>query len=145
VSWPRAALGNLKTAFAGTYHEFGSAGYAVRYFAGRELCIGDITPLPEAERIAMTRLLGDALRRNANADEMIAAARNATLLLAGAPRAATVTRVSTRSSRSSARTSTRPSRSTKPPRRRHCHRGGSAISSSRRLGRVFGPTCSGCD
>jgi hypothetical protein len=33
VSWPRAALGNLKTAFAGTYHAFGSAEYAARYLA----------------------------------------------------------------------------------------------------------------
>jgi hypothetical protein len=30
VSWPRAALGNLKTAFAGIYHAFGSAEYAAR-------------------------------------------------------------------------------------------------------------------
>ena len=54
----------------------------------REHCVDDITPLPEAERLAMARLLGDALRRNANADEMIASARAATLLLAGvgAPR-----------------------------------------------------------
>jgi AraC family transcriptional regulator len=50
----------------------------------REHCVDDITPLPEAQRLAMTRLLSDALRRNANADEMIASARNATLLLAGA-------------------------------------------------------------
>jgi hypothetical protein len=31
VDCPRAALGNLKTAFAGTYHAFGSAENAARY------------------------------------------------------------------------------------------------------------------
>ncbi len=58
---------------------------------GRRLAeryLDDITPLPEAERLAMTRLLGGALRSAAGADEMIASARAATLLLAGlaAPR-----------------------------------------------------------
>ncbi len=50
----------------------------------RELCVDDITPLPEPQRRAMARLLSDALRADAKADQMIAAARAATLLLAGA-------------------------------------------------------------
>ena len=49
----------------------------------RERFVDDISPLPEAPRLAMARLLGDALRSEAKADEMIAAARAATLLLAG--------------------------------------------------------------
>ncbi len=50
----------------------------------QQLCVEDITPLPEAQRQAMARLLAEALRNDAKADEMIAAARAATLLLAGA-------------------------------------------------------------
>jgi AraC-like DNA-binding protein len=49
----------------------------------RERFVDDISPLPEAQRLAMAQLLGDALRTVAKADEMIAAARSATLLLAG--------------------------------------------------------------
>lgn len=49
----------------------------------RERFANDISPLPEAQRLAMTKILGDALRARAKADEMIAAARTATLLLAG--------------------------------------------------------------
>jgi AraC family transcriptional regulator len=49
----------------------------------RERFVDDISPLPEAPRLAMAQLLGDALRADAQADEMIAAARAATLLLAG--------------------------------------------------------------
>ncbi len=49
----------------------------------RERFVDDISPLPEAPRRAMAQLLGDALRSNAQADQMIAAARAATLLLAG--------------------------------------------------------------
>jgi len=48
-----------------------------------ERFVDDISPLPEAPRLAMTKILGDALRADAKADEMIAAARAATLLLAG--------------------------------------------------------------
>jgi AraC family transcriptional regulator len=50
----------------------------------RERFVDDISPLPEAQRIAMVQLLDDALRAEAKTDEMIAAARAATLLLAGA-------------------------------------------------------------
>jgi AraC-like DNA-binding protein len=49
----------------------------------RERFVDDISPLPEAQRLAMTQLLGDALHTDAKANEMIAAARAATLLLAG--------------------------------------------------------------
>lgn len=49
----------------------------------RERFVDNISALPEAERLAMTSLLGEALRSNANADEMIASARAATLLLTG--------------------------------------------------------------
>jgi AraC family transcriptional regulator len=49
----------------------------------RERFVDDISPLPEAPRRAMARLLGDALRAGVQADPMIAAARAATLLLAG--------------------------------------------------------------
>lgn len=48
-----------------------------------ERFVDDVSPLPEAERLAMTRLLADALASDAKTDEMIAAARGATLLLAG--------------------------------------------------------------
>jgi AraC family transcriptional regulator len=60
-----------------------------------ERFVDDISPLPEAPRRAMARLLGDALRSHAPADQMIAAARAATLLLAGvaAPVAASDTRI----------------------------------------------------
>lgn len=37
ASWPCAALGNLKTAFAGIYHAFGSAEYAARYLADAQV------------------------------------------------------------------------------------------------------------
>ena len=50
----------------------------------RERFVDDISPLPETQRLAMAQLLRDALRSDAKADEMIAAARAATLLLAGA-------------------------------------------------------------
>jgi AraC family transcriptional regulator len=49
-----------------------------------ERYVDDISPLPEVKRLAMAQLLGDALRTDAKTDEMIAAARAATLLLAGA-------------------------------------------------------------
>ena len=49
----------------------------------RQHCVDDITPLPEEERAAMAELLSKALRNEAKADEMIASARAATLLLAG--------------------------------------------------------------
>jgi AraC family transcriptional regulator len=49
----------------------------------RERFVDDISPLPEGERLAMARLLCDALRTDANADSMIAATRAATQLLAG--------------------------------------------------------------
>ena len=49
-----------------------------------ERYVDDISPLPEVQRLAMAQLLGDALRTDAKTDEMIAAARAATLLLAGA-------------------------------------------------------------
>ena len=48
-----------------------------------ERYVDDISPLPEVQRLAMARLLGDALRTDAKTDEMIAAARAATRLLAG--------------------------------------------------------------
>lgn len=49
----------------------------------RQLCVDDVTPLPEAQRLAMARALSEALGSGANADEMIATARTAALLLAG--------------------------------------------------------------
>jgi AraC-like DNA-binding protein len=49
-----------------------------------ERYVDDISPLPEVQRLAMARLLGDALRTDAKTDDMIAAARAATRLLAGA-------------------------------------------------------------
>jgi AraC family transcriptional regulator len=49
----------------------------------RERFVDDISALPEVQRLAMTQLLGEALHTDAKADEMIAAARAATLLLAG--------------------------------------------------------------
>jgi len=49
----------------------------------RERFVDDISPLPEAQRLAMARLMSDALRTDAKADAMIASARAATLLLAG--------------------------------------------------------------
>lgn len=49
----------------------------------REGFVEDIAPLPEASRRAMAQLLADALRSQAPAEQMIAAARAATLLLAG--------------------------------------------------------------
>jgi AraC family transcriptional regulator len=49
-----------------------------------ERYVDDISPLPEVQRLAMAQLLGDAHRTDAKTDEMIAAARAATLLLAGA-------------------------------------------------------------
>jgi hypothetical protein len=39
VDCPRAALGNLKTAFAGIYHAFGSAENAARYLADARFCM----------------------------------------------------------------------------------------------------------
>lgn len=54
-----------------------------------ERFVADISPLPDAPRRAMARLLGDALHRRAPADQMIAAARAATLLLADAAAPAT--------------------------------------------------------
>jgi AraC family transcriptional regulator len=53
----------------------------------RERYVDDNSPLPEAQRFAMVQLLADALRTDAETEEMIAAARAATLLLAraGAP------------------------------------------------------------
>ena len=72
-----------------------------------ERYVDDISPLPEVQRLAMAQLLGDAHRTDAKTDEMIAAARAATLLLAGAaPHSPTGMRASTRPSRTSARTST---------------------------------------
>ena len=50
----------------------------------RERSVDDISPLPEAQILAMVKLLADALRTDAMTEEMIAAARAATLLLAGA-------------------------------------------------------------
>jgi AraC-like DNA-binding protein len=49
----------------------------------RERFVDDISPLPEGQGLAMAQLLGDALRTDANAESMIAAARAATQLLAG--------------------------------------------------------------
>jgi len=49
----------------------------------RDLCVDNITPLPEVQRLGMARFLSEGLRAEAKADEMIAAARAATLLLAG--------------------------------------------------------------
>ena len=49
----------------------------------RERFVDDISPLPEVSRRAMTQLLADALRSQAPAEQMMAAARAATLLLAG--------------------------------------------------------------
>ena len=50
----------------------------------RERYVDDISPLPDAQRFAMVQLRADALRTDARTEEMIAAARAATLLLAGA-------------------------------------------------------------
>lgn len=65
---------------------------------GRQLgerYVDDITPLPESERLAMSQLLAGALHAHGRPEEMIAAARAATLLLAGvaAPNASRDTRV----------------------------------------------------
>ena len=56
----------------------------------RDRFVDGISPLPDAPTRAMARLLGDALHRRAPADQMVAAARAATLLLAGAAAPATL-------------------------------------------------------
>ena len=112
----------------------------------RERFVDDISPLPEAQRRAMAQLLGDALRSNAQADEMIAAARAATLLLAGVtdPIANGDARID-QAMATSDRTSTPRSRSAKPRRRQASRQVGSATCSSRRRARAFVPMCSGRD
>lgn len=112
----------------------------------RERFVDDISPLPEAPRQAMARLLGAALRGRVPADQMIAAARAATLVLAGAAAPTTpVTDASTRPSHTSGRASTPRSNSAKPRRRQACRRGGSATCSWRRRAPAFAPICSGRD